>query len=75
MARSVATEIREGNPGALTAGPTGHRLQPHMTENGPRSRVLHWVIWLATLFFVAMLFVPLVREALRRAALVPPGHF
>ncbi|HMB88884.1 MAG TPA: hypothetical protein VNQ54_15265 [Methylomirabilota bacterium] len=46
-----------------------------MTENGPRSRVLHWVIWLATLFFVAMLFVPLVREALRRAALVPPGHF
>ena len=46
-----------------------------MTENEPRSRLLRWVIWLATLFFVAMLFVPLVREALRRAAQFPPGHF
>jgi preprotein translocase subunit SecG len=39
------------------------------------SRLLRWVIWLATLFFVAMLFVPLVREALRRATQFPPGHF
>jgi preprotein translocase subunit SecG len=39
------------------------------------SRLLRWVIWLATLFFVAMLCVPLVREALRRAAQFPPGHF
>jgi hypothetical protein len=75
MPRSVATEIREGNPGALTAVASGHRLLAHMTENEPRSRLLRWVIWLATLFFVAMLFVPLVREALRRAALVPTGHF
>jgi preprotein translocase subunit SecG len=46
-----------------------------MSENRPPSRLLRLIIWLATLFFVAMLFVPLVREALRRAALVPPGHF
>ncbi|HEY7205352.1 MAG TPA: hypothetical protein VIA61_13690 [Methylomirabilota bacterium] len=33
-------------------------------------------IWLATLFFVVMLFVPLVREARRRAAEpLPGGHF
>ena len=44
-----------------------------MPEGGPRSRLLHLVIWLATLFFAAMLFVPLVREALRRASLAPPG--
>jgi len=75
MPGSVATAIREGNPGALTAVPAGHRLHPRMTENEPRSRLLRWVIWLATLFFVAMLFVPLVREALRRAAQFPPGHF
>ena len=75
MPRSVATVIREGNPGALTAAPSGHRLHGHMPESRPPSRLLRLVIWLATLFFVAMLFVPLVREALRRAALVPPGHF
>jgi len=46
-----------------------------MSESRPPSRLLRLIIWLATLFFVAMLFVPLVREALRRAALVPPGHF
>jgi preprotein translocase subunit SecG len=46
-----------------------------MSESRAPSRLLRLVIWLATLFFVAMLFVPLVREALRRAALVPPGHF
>jgi hypothetical protein len=34
------------------------------------------VIWLATLFFTAMLFVPLVREALLRVADLPSGvHF
>lgn len=75
MPRSVATEIREGNPGALTAPASEHRLPGHMSESRPPSRLLRLVIWLATLFFVAMLFVPLVREALRRAALVPPGHF
>jgi preprotein translocase subunit SecG len=47
-----------------------------MAEGGPRSRLVHLAIWLATLFFAAMLFVPLIREALRRAALSPPGgHF
>ena len=75
MPRSVATAIREGNPGALTAAPSRHRLHGYMPESRPPSRLLRLVIWLATLFFVAMLFVPLVREALRRAAQVPPGHF
>ena len=75
MSRSVATAIQEGNPGALTPAPSEHRLHGHMTESRPPSRLLRLVIWLATLFFVAMLFVPLVREALRRAAQVPPGHF
>jgi len=46
-----------------------------MSESRSPSRLLRLVIWLATLFFVAMLFVPLVRAALRRAAQVPPGHF
>ena len=36
-----------------------------MLEGG-RARLLHVAIWLATLFFTAMLFVPLLREALRR---------
>ncbi|HXA97330.1 MAG TPA: hypothetical protein VN323_17335 [Candidatus Dormibacteraeota bacterium] len=47
-----------------------------MTDGGPRARLLHLLIWLATLFFAAMLFVPLVREALRRL-FEPPlgGHF
>lgn len=31
-------------------------------------RLVRVVIWLATLFFLAMLFMPLVREALRRAS-------
>jgi hypothetical protein len=75
MPRSVATAIREGNPGTLTAARSGHRLHGYMPESRPPSRLLRLVIWLATLFFVAMLFVPLVREALRRAAQVPPGHF
>jgi hypothetical protein len=47
-----------------------------MTDGGPRARLLHLLIWLATLFFAAMLFVPLVREALRRLFEAPlGGHF
>jgi hypothetical protein len=44
-----------------------------MPDGGLRARLLHVAIWLATLLFAAMLFVPLVREALRRAAEPPPG--
>ena len=44
-------------------------------DSGPSSRLLQLAIWLATLFFAAMLFVPLIRAVLRRAAEVPPGHF
>jgi hypothetical protein len=45
-------------------------------DDAPRSRLLQAVIWLATLFFAAMLFVPLIREVLRRAAeVVPRGQF
>jgi hypothetical protein len=44
-----------------------------MSDGGPRARLLHLAIWLATLFFAAMLFVPLVREALRRARATLPG--
>jgi hypothetical protein len=47
-----------------------------MRDGGLRARLLHAAIWLATLLFAAMLFVPLVREALRRAAeSVPGAHF
>ena len=54
----------------------GTTLLGHMPEGGPRARLLHVVIWLATLFFAAMLFVPLVQEALRRAIAPLPGwHF
>jgi len=42
-------------------------------DSGPSSRLLQLAIWLATLFFAAMLFVPLIRAVLRRAAEVPPG--
>lgn len=59
----------------LTGAPGRTRLLVHMAEPEPPSRLLRLLIWLATLFFVAMLFVPLVREALRRAALQPPAHF
>jgi len=31
-------------------------------------RLVRLLIWLATLFFAVMLFLPLVREVLRRAA-------
>jgi hypothetical protein len=67
---------QQGNPGTLTTAPRGTTLLGHMPEGGPRARLLHVVIWLATLFFAAMLFVPLVREALRRAITpLPGGHF
>jgi hypothetical protein len=47
-----------------------------MREARGRARLIQAVIWLATLFFTVMLFVPLVREALRRAAeSLPGGHF
>ena len=29
-------------------------------------RLIRWLIWLATLFFVVMLFLPLVRQIIRR---------
>jgi hypothetical protein len=44
-----------------------------MLDTGGRARLLHVAIWLATLFFTAMLFVPLLREALRRVTEVPSG--
>jgi hypothetical protein len=44
-----------------------------MLDTGGRARLLHVVIWLATLFFTAMLFVPLLREALRRVTELPSG--
>jgi hypothetical protein len=42
-----------------------------MLDAGGRARLLHVAIWLATLFFAAMLFVPLLREALRRMRELP----
>jgi hypothetical protein len=42
-----------------------------MLDTGGRARLLHVAIWLATLFFTAMLFVPLLREALRRVTELP----
>jgi hypothetical protein len=47
-----------------------------MLDAGGRARLLHVAIWLATLFFAAMLFVPLLREAYRRITELPAGgHF
>jgi hypothetical protein len=49
-----------------------------MPEAGRRGsgRLVQVAIWLATLFFTVMLFAPLIREALRRAAEpLPGGHF
>ena|GEM_PF-1661143 len=47
-----------------------------MPDAHRRAWLIRAAIWLATLFFAAMLFVPLVREAVRRAAeQVPGGHF
>ncbi len=34
-------------------------------------RLVRLLIWLATLFFVAMLFVPLIREVIHRASTRP----
>jgi hypothetical protein len=42
-----------------------------MLDSGGRARLLHVAIWFATLFFAAMLFVPLLREALRRVSEQP----
>ena len=42
-----------------------------MLDGSARARLLHVAIWLATLFFTAMLFVPLVSEALRRVTEMP----
>lgn len=44
-----------------------------MRDGDPRARLVRVAIWLATLFFALMLFVPLIREALRRAAESLPG--
>jgi hypothetical protein len=47
-----------------------------MLDTGGHARLLHVAIWLATLFFTAMLFVPLLSEALRRLTELPSGgHF
>ena len=47
-----------------------------MLESGGRARLLQVIIWLATLFFAAMLFAPLLREAVRRMTELPSGgHF
>jgi hypothetical protein len=47
-----------------------------MLDSARRARLLHVAIWLATLFFTAMLFVPLLREALLRISDLPSGgHF
>ncbi|HJR04752.1 MAG TPA: hypothetical protein VKA83_24130 [Methylomirabilota bacterium] len=47
-----------------------------MLDGGGRARLLHVAIWLATLFFTAMLFVPLLSEAVRRVTEMPSGgHF
>jgi hypothetical protein len=73
MPRSVATTIQEGNPTPLTTSQVGTTLHEHMPDGGLSARLLQVAIWLATLLFAAMLFVPLVREALRRAAESPPG--
>lgn len=44
-----------------------------MLDTGGRARLLHVAIWLATLFFAVMLFLPLVREGLRRVTERPAG--
>lgn len=76
MARSVATAIREGNrngPRPLDGGPAWDYSARPMLDSGGRARLLHVAIWLATLFFAVMLFLPLLREAFRRVAELPPG--
>ncbi len=45
-----------------------------MPERPPAAgRLIRLLIWLATLFFAAMLFRPLVHEILHRASQPPPG--
>jgi hypothetical protein len=76
MARSVATEIPDSNQNRvdrLTEGGARDYPAPSMLDSGGRARLLHVAIWLATLFFTAMLFVPLLREVLRRLTEPPPG--
>ena len=79
MARSVATEIPDSNQNRarpLDGGGARDYPAPSMLDSGGRARLLHVAIWLATLFFTAMLFVPLLREALRRMIDMPSGsHF
>jgi len=79
MARSVATEMPDSNQKRLPAldGDRPRDYSPvSMPDSGRRARLLHVAIWLATLFFTAMLFVPLLREALRRMIDLPSGgHF
>jgi preprotein translocase subunit SecG len=48
-------------------------LRGLMSDIGRRARLLRVTIWLATLFFAAMLFLPLVREVLRRLQESPSG--
>lgn len=57
----------------MTVAARGTTLGPSMLDSGGRARLLHVAIWLATLFFTAMLFVPLLSEALRRVTDTPPG--
>ena len=76
MARSVATGIPDSNQNRarpLDGGGAGDYPAPSMLDSGGRARLLHVAIWLATLFFTAMLFVPLLREVLRRLTEPPPG--
>jgi hypothetical protein len=79
MARSVATEIPDSNqkrPRPLDGDRARDYSPGPMLDNGGRARLLHVAIWLATLFFTAMLFVPLLSEALRRVTELPSGgHF
>ena len=50
-----------------------HLAGLHLLDTDGRMRLLRVVIWLATLFFAAMLFVPLLREAARRMSELPSG--
>jgi len=76
MARSVATAIREGNrngPHPLDDDRAWDYDSRSMLDTVGRAPLLHVVIWLATLFFAVMLFLPLVREAMRRVTELSPG--
>ena len=76
MARSVASGIPDSNrerARPLDGGWARDYARASMLDGGGRARLLHVAIWLATLFFTAMLFVPLLSEALRRVTDTPPG--